>query len=117
MNILPTEKDIRREIAMLLGEISTLVYMVNTYTQYCAFINFSGHVDRIEVSIRKSREEYKTELINEGTYLDFTLENDRKRLVGIKTELRKILRKNRIDYSRLGYEIEEVRHYKLRKAD
>ncbi|MGF9913704.1 hypothetical protein ABEX47_03215 [Paenibacillus ehimensis] len=114
---MPTEKDIQREIAMLIGEITTLAYMVNTNTQYCVFVRFAGHVNWIEISIRESQEEYKTELVNETTYLDPSPKVVCKRLAEIKTELRKILRKNRIDYSRLGYEIEEVRHYKLRKAN
>lgn len=107
-------KNQKLQIAMLVGEIQTLVYMVNEFTDYCAFFNFSGHVCSIDVSIRASKENYADHLADTSIY-SITDKPDKalEKLTTMKANLRKILRKNEIDYSRLNYSIEEVRHYKL----
>jgi hypothetical protein len=107
--------DVRLSAALLLGEIQTLAYMVNAFTEYCVFVRFSGHVDQIEVDVARTKSDYLDKVVNGQTYLsqDSSDEKNMIRLRKIKTELRKILRKNKVDYSRLNYEVEEVRHYKL----
>lgn len=113
--------DIRVEQAILLGEIQTLAHMVNSCTEYCVFVRYSGHISSFEVSIAKSKNDYNTKLVRGEGYTE-----PRKRLTDdkrlgefrrIKAELRKILRKGKIDYSRLNYEIEEVRHYHFNSGE
>ncbi|CAN7357536.1 hypothetical protein [Paenibacillus sp. LjRoot56] len=107
-------KNQKLQIAMLVGEIQTLVYMVNEFTNYCAFFNFSGHVCSIDVSIRESRTNYTEHVADTSVYsMTQNPEKAIEKLTVMKSNLRKILRKNEVDYSRLNYTIEEVRHYKL----
>lgn len=109
-------KDQKLQIAMLVGEIQALSYMVNAFTNYCVFVNFSGHVNSIQVRIAESKENYHENLANTDLYLESKYQKPEvtiERLNTLKSNLKKILRKNKIDYNRLNYTIEEVRHYKL----
>lgn len=112
--------DIRIQTAMLVGEIQALAYMVNTFTEYAVFVDFSGHVDAIMVSIRESKENYNKRIVEGRSYVPpfdedwkVSLEEMSSALNKIKSNLRKILRKNAIPYSRMNFDIEEVRRYKL----
>ena len=109
-------KDQRLQVAMLVGEIMTLASMVNQFTKFCAFVRFSGHVDQISVDIASSKEEFTETKVSGSAYTGSDEDDDRysiETLNKLKYRLKKILRENEIDYSKLNYEVEEVRHYKL----
>lgn len=111
--------DKRIETAKLVGDITTLGAMVNMFTDFCVFIRFSGHVDTIDVTIAASKDDYNKNIVK-GNYDLPTKkgygdkeESLFKTLNRIKYQLKKILRDHKIDYSKLDYEEEVVRHYKL----
>ena len=48
------------EINMLVMEIMATAFAINTKTEYAVFIDFSGHIDNLRISIKKSAEDYNT---------------------------------------------------------
>lgn len=42
----------------LILEIFTLAYLVQSQTQFCVFIEYSGHVDSFYIDIRESKENW-----------------------------------------------------------
>ncbi len=54
----------------LIGEVMALAYLINSNTEYCTFIDYSGHVDKLEISVRKSKDDTKTKLYNSEFYVD-----------------------------------------------
>jgi hypothetical protein len=40
----------------LVSEVMTLAYLVNDTTGYCAFVNFAGHVNSLQVYVYPSKE-------------------------------------------------------------
>lgn len=55
----------------LIITIMHLAYLVHSRTNYCVFINFSGHVNNLEVSIRKSRAEWQTKVLKTEFYTEY----------------------------------------------
>lgn len=109
-------KDQRLQIAMLVGEINTLAYMVNEFTDYCVFVRNHGHIKNIEIEVCISKKQYNETAARADSSYDaarYPEERITKKLSRMKYQLKKILRDKKIDYSKLDYEIEEVRHYKL----
>ena len=47
--------------------IMQLAYLVQTRTPYCVFINFSGHVNSLDIRICKSKGEWQIELLRSET--------------------------------------------------
>ena len=45
-----------------LNELMSLALRVNTETDYCVFADISGHVNWIEFRIRRSKENYESEI-------------------------------------------------------
>lgn len=37
-------------------------YLINQYTDYCVFFDYSGHIDSIDIRIRKSKKEYDKDI-------------------------------------------------------
>jgi acid stress-induced BolA-like protein IbaG/YrbA len=93
----------------LTSEIMTLTYMVNETTEYCAFLRFSAHVDRVEIDIAKSKKDYLNYIVSS----EFKPNGKIERLQSIKETLLNILKEKNIDVSNFDYEIEEIRHYKF----
>jgi hypothetical protein len=93
----------------LTSEIMTLAYMVNEVTEYCTFVRFSGHVNRVAVTIAKGKKDYSNHIIES----DFRTDGKVERLLSVKETLLNILKDKNIDVSEFDYEIEEIRHYKF----
>ena len=55
----------------LVIEIMQLAYLIQANGKFCAFINFSGHIDQLEVSIRESRENWQNELLKTEFYTEY----------------------------------------------
>ena len=49
-------------------EIMNLAYIVDQETEYCVFINFSGHVQGLEVEIRESKSNWSTKVAEMDFY-------------------------------------------------
>lgn len=70
-------------------EIFYLAMLVHTNTDYCVFVRLSGHVDRMEVEIAKSKTDYNVIVAKTDQYIDkknFVLrdvENAKAVLIGI----------------------------------
>ena len=57
-----TEKD------KLILEIMGLAYLVQRETEYAVFIDYSGHVDRLEIEIVESADRYQNKLSSASFY-------------------------------------------------
>lgn len=109
------EKTTSEELLKLTVKAMALAQLVYTKTDYCVFINMSGHVGQLEISIRKNCEEYSKVVAEDEAYIDKTGES-KFGLVKLKTiisTLEQILTDGEIDFSGLDYEKEIVKHYKL----
>jgi hypothetical protein len=93
----------------LISEIMQLAMAINFQTDYCVFVDFSGHVDELSIRIVESKENYKERVCASSTYLnrEYTMQ----RLEDMKIKLIEILETKEIDTSIMNYRIEEIRHY------
>lgn len=85
-------------VNQLVGNIAQLVYEINQTTEYAAWFNITGHVDRFDAAIAKSKEDYQTKLA-ETHMQPFT----EKRLKEVRDNLQSIL-DNGIDLKQIGTE-------------
>lgn len=83
-----------------LAEACYLCVMVNNHTNYCVFLNLSGHVSQISFSVRESKTAYQRVLVEDEFYFDEKRMLSRRldKVIGFLTE---ILENNRINYSKL----------------
>ena len=93
----------------VIQEIMNLAFLVNQRTERCVFIRFSGHVDGLEIDVRKSKENYNTEYCDTESYTTDSIEE----LKFIRANLIKLLRDGKLDLNELPYTVEEIRHYHL----
>ncbi|NGP60020.1 hypothetical protein FLT15_17925 [Paenibacillus thiaminolyticus] len=104
----------RSEIAVLIGEVQALAFLVNQKTKYAVFVNYSGHVEILGVSIRASKENFTEWITSDDIYVSGRNARDvERKLKLLKLRLRKILRDNKVDYNELSYTIREERDYHL----
>lgn len=59
--------------ARKLQELIGLAMKVHAETEYCVFINFSGHVDSISISVRKSKKNYSDTVVEGEFYFQGSL--------------------------------------------
>ena len=102
------------EINMLVMEIMATAFAINTKTEYAVFIDFSGHIDNLRISIKKSAEDYNT-LVAETecstvprSWMDTQREFDG--LLGSIKEKRDVLKKIAIDCKIDSDDMYEVVH-------
>lgn len=100
-----------REIARLSGEITMLALLINQTTELAVFVDFPGHVEWLDISIRKSKERFNTILTEDR--VSFRRSDPVEKLKKIKLQLRKILRERKVNYNELDYSIAEVKNYHL----
>jgi len=106
------EEEVRLTIKVL-----HLAYLVHEKTDYCVFIRFSGHVDRLEIDIRESQVNWETQVLRSEFSTKYMALRDAR--VGEKRAelqarievLEQILADNEISYDDLDYEEEYIRHY------
>jgi hypothetical protein len=87
--------------AAKIQELIGLAMKVQETTEYCVFIRFSGHINNLEIEIRKSKKAYQTRIIDsefETGGLFVTDERFEKRYQEIRGFLVDILKKGKIDY-------------------
>lgn len=85
-----------------LSETFLLGIMINNHTDYCAFIDFAGHVNSVSFRICESKSNWMRELINDDFYLDKEPPAKVMQKIDKVIELFKdILEKNRIDYGKI----------------
>lgn len=110
-----TNRD-KHRIAALVGDISFYAALVNLHTDYAVFVDMSGHVETLEVSVRQSKERYTNVLTKDnirlsGLYVESQHVIDA--LTSIKMNLKKILNDGNIPYNYLNYTIRRERDYHL----
>lgn len=91
-----TEKD------RIILEIMHLAYLVQINTKFCVFFSFSGHVDKFEVRICASKENWQTELLSSEfhtAYKDYIDQQDPLAYFKAKRDiLAKIINEHNIPY-------------------
>ena len=102
----------------LVLKLMHLAYLVHTLTDYCVFINFSGHVEHLDISVRKSKENWQTQLFFSEivlAYHKYCVEDGPTTAeLRAKIEiLERIIQEGEIPFEDMDYEEEYVRHYRL----
>lgn len=77
-------------------ELVYLAKLVEDNTDYCVFINYSGHVDRLEIEICESKLEYQKRVTEAAIKTNYRF--DKKQFGEIKKMLTGILDYGEIDY-------------------
>lgn len=102
------------EIAVLIGEVQALAFLVNQKTKYSVFVRYSGHVEHLGLVICASKEKYTEHITDDELYVSGHNSHDvERKLKLLKLRLRKILRDNEVDYNELSYTVREERDYHL----
>ena len=97
----------------LVVRLMHLAYMVHENTDYCVFINFSGHIDRIEISIRESMKNWQTKVLEaeiQNKFNEIYSETKDAHLAALRAKvavLEQILKDGEVDYYQDGVEYEE----------
>jgi len=105
------------ERVKLIMEIFALAYLVHDQTDYCVFINFSGHVDSFEIDIRESAENYQNKVCEtqfKDRFLKLYHKDKEDHLNWLKSTrdvLKTILEDGEIPYHEMTEEIEQTISY------
>src|SRR5690348_14820637 len=97
-------------IDKLLAEIFLLAFKINSETQYCVFVRYSGHVDNLSIEVRESKKRYNERVCDSETNIARS-ENPIKRLEKVITTLRGILESKEVDTSEMEEQVEYLYHY------
>jgi len=105
-----TKLQMMTEKQQLVLRIMRLAYLVHENTSYCAFIRYSGHVDELQVEIRRSKDIWQEKLFQVELVDHYTeRKNEGSRYPQLDATvalLENILRDGRIDFDEVGeYEI------------
>lgn len=93
----------------LIAEIIQLAMAINYQTDYCVFVDFSGHVNWLDIKIAESKENYNKQVCT--SHIVLKRDNAIERLTAAKSKLIEILETQDIETSDMDYEIKEIRHY------
>lgn len=97
------------EKSKLMTEIMFLAMKLQNETDHVVFVNLSGHVNWIDLSIRKSKENYNDEVASCRIYLSHG--NSLDRLQEVKEKLLGFIEEKEVDVSGLEYTVEEIYHH------
>lgn len=109
------KKQNTEERQRLIVEVMTLAFAVHENTDYCIFIDFSGHVNSFSISIRESKERWQnkvceTELATVIGEYQSAGDVD-SYLKAAKDVLTQILKDGEIPYEMLTRHVDTVYHY------
>lgn len=95
-----------------------LAYLVQTHTDFCVFIRFSGHVNTLDIEIAKSKEDWKTILFEAETMRLYQEQrkNSAPKLAHLQTKiqlLEQILSDGEIPFEDLEFVEESIGYYKF----
>lgn len=103
------------EKQQLILKIMHLAYLVHEMTEFCVFIDFSGHINRLDVRIRESKENWQNEVMEASiteSYMKHEKAGEILPYLTAKAEvLEHILQEQEIPFEELDYEEEYVRYY------
>lgn len=106
----------------LIAEIMYLAAVANFKTERCIFVNFSGHVNTLEIDIRKDKNQYGTEIASSYiTLMPYETMTDQQKqrfnervinkLLDIKTVLESLIQDGDIDKEKLHeYVVKTVKY-------
>ncbi|MBP1992531.1 hypothetical protein [Paenibacillus eucommiae] len=84
-----------------LSEIMLLCVLVNNHTDYCVFMNLSGHVDQISFRVCESKARWQRSLIEQEFYFSHNAPPKlNQKLDKIIDTLTEILKTNHIDFGK-----------------
>ncbi|GIO25355.1 hypothetical protein [Oceanobacillus sp. J11TS1] len=95
------------EKSRLMAEITLLAMKLQNETNYAVFVSLSGHVEKMEIRVCKSKKKYLDDIASCEFYTDRDLE----RMQEVKEYLLGFIEKKKVDVNQLDYEIEEIKHY------
>jgi hypothetical protein len=100
----------------LIIEIMQLGYLVQRYTKYCVFIDFSGHIDKLEINIRESKENWRTKVLDTEFYTEYEklYKHEKDPFAFLKAKrniLARIIREEEIPYEDCDVEQHVVNEY------
>lgn len=105
------------EETRLVIRIMRLAYLVNQNTDYCVFINFSGHVNSLHVTIAESKKRYDHDVLVSEFSTCYKIWRDKNApplIAELKARmdvLERILTEREIPFEELNYEEEYNRLY------
>jgi hypothetical protein len=103
-----------KTIPQLVGEITSLAVLITQNTKHDVFVDYQAHVCKLVVGLYVNGWQLGKEHIDADVYIDSNNSDEAiKRLTEIKKQLVQIGLKNKLNFSKLPYEIEEIKHYKL----
>lgn len=109
---------VNKSISQLVGEITSLAVIITTNTDTDVFINYSAHCDDLEIRIHSDgwKTNSRPDIIEDVFTKSSKYRTERevmKKLYETEKQLIKIARKGKIDFSKLPYELIEVKKYHL----
>lgn len=109
-----TQEEIK-ELDELIIKAMTYGYLVHAKTEYCVFVRFHGHVESLEIEIRKSIKDWQTRVCEtEMTSKTKEYYNKQASFADLKGKidvLKNILDTHEIPYDAMDYTIEQIKHH------
>lgn len=107
-----------KSINQLVGEITSLAVVITTNTDIDVFTNYVAHCNNVEISIHKdgwvnnhTPDVFETVHMEQNSYK--TEKDIIKKLEEVEKQLIRIARKDKINFSKLPYELIQVKKYHL----
>lgn len=97
----------------LVIEIMALAYLVQVHTDYAVFINYSGHVDSLEISIRESAANYIKKITSTEFYVEKYRDDAFGWLKSKRDHLLSIIKTGEVDTSEINEVLETIVHYEF----
>jgi hypothetical protein len=117
MKYIELNQEEQKEYDQYIIEIMILGHLIQTRTDYCVFIRYSGHCDHLEVEVRESKKNWQKKMFEAEFYTKYkeyceasvAFPNIRARIYVLK----QILDTNDIPFNMLDYTTETIKHYFL----
>lgn len=110
-------KLMKDEKIKLVLEIMSLAILVDQQTDYCVFVDYSGHIESLDIDVSESKENWRNKICKAGiraafsNYVDKGEENAY--LKSRRDVLREILETHEIPYHEMTEHVEEIRKYEF----
>lgn len=89
-----------------------LAHLVNQYTDYCVFVNYSGHVQSVEIRITESKKLYSHSVLATEFYSAYKQHSGPDAEIQAKIDvLKQILKEKAIPFDDLEYAENLLREY------
>ena len=112
-------KQLTEQEQRLFFEIFAMGVLVNQQTEYCVFMDFSGHVEDFNIRFAKSKEMYHEEVFQEEInlkFLEYYEKDNEDKCAWFKTMrdiLKQVLEDHELPYEHLTQHIEQTITYSL----